>query len=600
MFSFNAPFAGSMGGKALNAPVVGMADDPATGGYWEVASDGGMFSFNAPFAGSMGGKALNAPVVGMSFSPSGPPTAAGGGTVPTGNPPAVSAVSPKTGPGAGGTSVTVTGTNLSGASAVHFGAAAAIFSVKSATTITATSPPGSGTVNVTVTTPGGTSASVAADLFSYATGQSIQGTYRGDLGRTGYAAGETSLNPANAGNLRVHWVNSPGGGSFAQPIVANNLVYWSDWSGREHGTDLNGHDVWTVDLGTTTPPASDNCQPASAGPTSTPTLSTLGSTPVMYVGGGDGVFYALNALTGAQIWQTRLGASPDNFIWDSPALYNGSLYIGVSSFGDCPLVQGKVLALNASNGAIQRTFNTVPNGCVGGGVWGSPTVDTSDGSVYVATGNPGCGGSGAFAPSIVKLNASSLTLVSHWTVPGAEQTGDSDFGSTPTLFSATIGGRSVALVGLVDKNGIFYAFDRSNIAAGPRWQAKITSGGGNGDPAVGSIVSAAWDGSRLYVGGGNTIVNGTSCTASIDALNPANGSFVWQSCQSSHILGGISAVPGVVIEGTDGGNVVFLNSTNGSPLFSYHASAPVEGSCTVSNGIVYVSVADGSLVALGQ
>jgi hypothetical protein len=36
----------------LNAPIVGMATDSATGGYWLVASDGGIFSFNAPFDGA--------------------------------------------------------------------------------------------------------------------------------------------------------------------------------------------------------------------------------------------------------------------------------------------------------------------------------------------------------------------------------------------------------------------------------------------------------------------------------------------------------------------------------------------------------------------
>jgi hypothetical protein len=41
-----------MGGKTLSAPVTGMAADPATGGYWLVASDGGVFSFDAPFEGS--------------------------------------------------------------------------------------------------------------------------------------------------------------------------------------------------------------------------------------------------------------------------------------------------------------------------------------------------------------------------------------------------------------------------------------------------------------------------------------------------------------------------------------------------------------------
>jgi len=69
MFSFHAPFYGSMGGKPLNKPIVGMAADAATGGYWEVASDGGMFSFNAPFYGSMGGKSLNKPIVGMAYDP---------------------------------------------------------------------------------------------------------------------------------------------------------------------------------------------------------------------------------------------------------------------------------------------------------------------------------------------------------------------------------------------------------------------------------------------------------------------------------------------------------------------------------------------------
>ncbi len=67
----DAAFHGSMGGQRLSAPMVGMASDPATGGYWEVASDGGIFSFDAPFHGSMGGQRLNAPMVGMAAGPGG-------------------------------------------------------------------------------------------------------------------------------------------------------------------------------------------------------------------------------------------------------------------------------------------------------------------------------------------------------------------------------------------------------------------------------------------------------------------------------------------------------------------------------------------------
>jgi lysophospholipase L1-like esterase len=69
--SGDAVFYGSVGGTHLNEPVVGMAVDPATGGYWLVASDGGIFSFHAPFHGSTGGIHLNQPIVGMAATPDG-------------------------------------------------------------------------------------------------------------------------------------------------------------------------------------------------------------------------------------------------------------------------------------------------------------------------------------------------------------------------------------------------------------------------------------------------------------------------------------------------------------------------------------------------
>ncbi|WP_280249843.1 IPT/TIG domain-containing protein [Nocardia abscessus] len=80
--------------------------------------------------------------------------------------PAVSGVSPNQGPTSGGNTVTLTGTGLTGATAVHFGAtAASAFTVVSATQITAVVPAGgAGPVNVTVTTPGGTS-TLASSYF---------------------------------------------------------------------------------------------------------------------------------------------------------------------------------------------------------------------------------------------------------------------------------------------------------------------------------------------------------------------------------------------------------------------------------------------------
>jgi hypothetical protein len=83
--------------------------------------------------------------------------------------PTVTGISPSIGPEAGGTSVNITGTNLTGVTAVAFGVTAATdFSFVNDTSITATSPAGTGTVDVTVTTVGGTSATGSADEFTYA------------------------------------------------------------------------------------------------------------------------------------------------------------------------------------------------------------------------------------------------------------------------------------------------------------------------------------------------------------------------------------------------------------------------------------------------
>jgi hypothetical protein len=73
IFNFaNAGFYGSMGGKTLNSPVVGMAATPDGKGYWEVAADGGVFNFgDATYYGSMGGLHLNDPIVGIASTPDG-------------------------------------------------------------------------------------------------------------------------------------------------------------------------------------------------------------------------------------------------------------------------------------------------------------------------------------------------------------------------------------------------------------------------------------------------------------------------------------------------------------------------------------------------
>ena len=73
IFAFgDAQFYGSTGSVRLNRPIVGMAATPSGYGYWLVASDGGIFSFgDAQFYGSTGSIKLNQPIVGMTSTPSG-------------------------------------------------------------------------------------------------------------------------------------------------------------------------------------------------------------------------------------------------------------------------------------------------------------------------------------------------------------------------------------------------------------------------------------------------------------------------------------------------------------------------------------------------
>src|SRR5215472_1185413 len=82
--------------------------------------------------------------------------------------PSVNGVSPNAGPTSGGNSVTISGAGFTGATNVNFGGVAAGFFVNNDGSITATAPAGGvGTVDVTVTTPGGTSTTSAADHYTY-------------------------------------------------------------------------------------------------------------------------------------------------------------------------------------------------------------------------------------------------------------------------------------------------------------------------------------------------------------------------------------------------------------------------------------------------
>ena len=130
--------------------------------------------------------------------------------------PIVTSLSPTVGAEAGGTQVTITGAGFTGAGAVSFGEhSASSFEVLSATTIKATAPAGQSTVDVKVTTPGGTSATGSADKFTYGAAPTVSavapnagpetGGTRVTITGTGFVSGTTTVafGEAQASGVKV-------------------------------------------------------------------------------------------------------------------------------------------------------------------------------------------------------------------------------------------------------------------------------------------------------------------------------------------------------------------------------------------------------------
>ena len=184
-------------------------------------------------------------------------------------------------------------------------------------------------------------------------------TYLNNAARTGYNSAETVVTPATAPDLTQLWADTAGGAVSAEPIQVNGVVYYGSWDGHEHAVNAaTGTQRWSAFLGQLN---DTNCNPPTLGVASTATVGTITvngtATQAVFVAGGNGNFYALNASTGAVIWNTPLGSAtqPDRFLWSSPLLYNGSIYEGIASCGDSR-ARGGIVQLNAVTGTIQHAL----------------------------------------------------------------------------------------------------------------------------------------------------------------------------------------------------------------------------------------------------
>ena len=212
----------------------------------------------------------------------------------------------------------------------------------------------------------------------------------------------------------------------------------------------------------------------------------------------------------------------------------GHVFEGIGASCDDQKVRGGVVEINQHTGAVQHTWYDAPQGKKGATVWSSQAADGT--SVWVTTGSPDETGTAIYdAYSIIRLNESTLAKTGQWTAPNT-LTSDLDFGSSPTLFSATLSGVSTPMIGACNKNGNFYALRQSALSAGPVWSRAVGLTGGTGTGAC--ITSAAWDFQlkRLFV-----------ASNTLDDRRPA-GPGRPACAQSEHRRGPLGAGPSVSSE----------------------------------------------------
>ena len=315
---------------------------------------------------------------------------------------------------------------------------------------------------------------------------------------------------------------------------------------------------------------------------------------MVYVGGGDQYKYALDAKTGTPLWRFEVGdnsADGGAYNWDSPAVFNGRVYTGISSFCDRPFVQGKLWALDAKTGRPDKEVRFVRDGQLGGGIWTSPTIDPATGAVYVTTGS----GDEVidYAYSIAICDPQTLAVRSSWRIPEDEQVTDGDWGTTPTLFKHKDGR---TLVGAAAKNGYYYVFDTNRIGDGPVWKYKIAQGGECPTCGEGSIASSAYAYDRVYTAGGHTTVNGAEVGGAVRAQDPSTGAVLWEHATAGAIFGSLAVANNMVVVAADM-ELMVLDARTGARLWSYDTGTRMFAAPSVAGGVVYAADTDGHLYA---
>ncbi len=469
-----------------------------------------------------------------------------------------------------------------------------------------------------------------------------------DARNTRYNKAEHTLGVHNVGRLVPKWRLPTAGDVSATPAVDATTVYVPDFAGNLFAVDRESGEVrWQANVGDLTGIPGNH---ARATPAISGNLLIFGD-QAGKVFSPDGWLLAVNKVTGALVWKTRVPGGGFPIVTQSAVVHGNVVYVGVASFEEAlvrfgfPLTfRGSVLALDARTGKVRWQTYMAPPGYTGSAVWGStPAIDPSRNALYVATGNnyavplnatqcieaaesseqrAGCIDEANYFDAIVSLDLTSGAVKwvhkalpdDAWNlacgiyfipgleieVPGCPDTEgpDYDFGQGPSLFKVKgdmkgARGKPRDIVGAGQKSGVYWALDASTGKV--VWQTQAGPGGLAGGLQWGS----ATDGKRVYVASSNSefkewiLKDGTSGghRGGWSALDAATGRIVWQTPNPAfeRAMGPVSGANGVIYGCSmdDQGHMYAMNAVTGAILWDFVSGANCNGGATIVDGMVF-------------
>jgi RHS repeat-associated protein len=333
-------------------------------------------------------------------------------------PPTVTGISPTSGPTTGGTTVSITGNNLTEATAVDFGANAATIDSDSATQVTATSPAGTaGPVDVTVTTPGGTSTTSSADKF----------TYTGVVTRapTVTAVSPTSGTTAGGTAVVITGTNLTGASAVDFAGVAATGISVANPTTIDATTPAGSAGAVTVSVTTPGGTGTDTGAYTYVTPTPAPTVTgvsptsgpTTGGTAVIITGtnltGANSVKFGTAAATGLTV------VNPTTIDGTTPADTSGAVNVSVTTPG--------------GTGSDESAYTYVSPAPVVTAI--SPTSGPTTGGTMVTV--TGTGLSSATAVDFASAPATGVTAVNSTTIDASSPAGTGTVDVTVTTSGGT-------------------------------------------------------------------------------------------------------------------------------------------------------------------